>query len=354
MTVVEPKGFSRFAKRHFLSKIELALAPNCKYNTLELVEPLLSTAEARLFTHGGFRRHAEKTNDQTPASSTLLYHLHKHPNPEALLSNLQKLIDVSLELSLRSRYGRRAFDVAIDLTPTPYYGDPNFPMVSTTKPDRGTTYGYVFAVASIIEPGFRPIVAVVFKKPRETCLDIIRRLIVMIEHRGVRIRILLLDRAFYSGDVINLLKRKRIHFLMPARQNARAGRITALSPAGTVIKFRLGTAEHTLIIASYHADEKRPFATNIPVGREDAQVLIQTYRKRWGIETCFRQIHDRRPRTTSRDPTVRAFYFYLSALVFNLWLLLNLRTPYTLGYETPIVAVVELLALLSAPIRDCG
>jgi hypothetical protein len=244
-------------------------------------------------------------------------------------------------------------DVAIDLTPTPYYGDPNFPMVSTTKPERGTAHAYVFAVATIAEPGFRPIVAIVFKHPTETCFDVLRELVGMLEQRHVQVRRLLLDRAFYSANVISFLQRKRICFLMPARQNRRAARLTTLSAAGTIIKFRLGTAEHTLIVASY-GDEKRPFATNIPVNRESAELLVRVYRGRWGIETCFRQVHDRRPRTTSRDPTVRAFYFLVSALIFNVWLLLNLKLSRTPGYETPVIALVEVLAALSEPNLDTG
>ncbi len=51
-----------------------------------------------------------------------------------------------------------------------------------------------------------------------TRLDIIRCLIFLIAQRSVQIRVILLDRAFYSADVIDFLQRKRIRFLMPAKQ----------------------------------------------------------------------------------------------------------------------------------------
>jgi hypothetical protein len=68
-------------------------------------------------------------------------------------------------------HARPIVDVAVDLTPILYYGNPNSPFLSRMKPDRGTSHGYVFAAASIAERGFRPVIALVL-----SCLPIQERI----------------------------------------------------------------------------------------------------------------------------------------------------------------------------------
>jgi hypothetical protein len=67
--------------------IDLALAPNCKYDILGLIDPVLTTAKLRVCTHKGFDQHAEN-DPNTSSSSTLLHHLHNHPDPENFISQL--------------------------------------------------------------------------------------------------------------------------------------------------------------------------------------------------------------------------------------------------------------------------
>jgi len=99
-------------------------------------------------------------------------------------------------------------DVAFDLTPIRYYGNPNSPWVSRVKRERGTNHAFVFAVASVAEPGFRPVIAVVLKRRSENHFDMMMRLLKMVTHRGILINHLLLDRGFYSSRVINHLEKK--------------------------------------------------------------------------------------------------------------------------------------------------
>ena len=47
--------------------------------------------------------------------------------------------------------------------------------------------------------------------------------------------------------------------------------------------------------------------------------LPDEYRKRWGIETGYRQVNEIRPRTTSRDATFRMILFYTALLMYNMW-----------------------------------
>ena len=100
-------------------------------------------------------------------------------------------------------------------------------------------------------------------------------------------------------------------------------------------------------------DKKVGFATNIQaVSARHRQLLADTYRKRWDIETCFRQIHEQLPTTTTLDPKVRYFYFMLLTVVFNLWVVLNIELSKRAGhFWAPIIPVFDLLGALAEPIE---
>ncbi|GHT41944.1 hypothetical protein FACS189443_4370 [Planctomycetales bacterium] len=47
--------------------------------------------------------------------------------------------------------------------------------------------------------------------------------------------------------------------------------------------------------------------------------LFEVYRKRFGIESSYRQSHQARIRTSTREPLLRLFYFALSMLMRSEW-----------------------------------
>jgi putative transposase len=50
-----------------------------------------------------------------------------------------------------------------------------------------------------------------------------------------------------------------------------------------------------------------------------AKNFFEVYRKRFGIESSYRQSHQARIRTCTRKPLLRLFYFALSTLMRNEW-----------------------------------
>ena len=51
-----------------------------------------------------------------------------------------------------------------------------------------------------------------------------------------------------------------------------------------------------------------------------ARWMFETYRKRFGIETSYRQMHECRIRTSTRKPILRLLYFALAMLMRNCWI----------------------------------
>ena len=158
---------------------------------------------------------------------------------------------------------------------------------------------------------------------------------------------LLLDREFYSAGIMDLLEARDITWLMPAVKTDTVKRAIAELERGEreavsthCISSGYTRAEFTLIIrpakdgndaretatgsaegegeSAYHA-----FATNISPGAaaSDPDRFVEIYRRRWGIETAFRCYEQVRPRTTSRNESVRLLLLFFPLLLYNAWIL---------------------------------
>lgn len=88
-------------------------------------------------------------------------------------------------------------------------------------------------------------------------------------------------------------------------------------------------------------DEHVWFVTNLDVDTSTAKAYAAAFRRRWGIETSYRQIGDFLPRTSSPTFSVRLFYFLFAVSLYNLWVLANVllsakRVPKTPQISTRI------------------
>ncbi len=66
------------------------------------------------------------------------------------------------------------------------------------------------------------------------------------------------------------------------------------------------------------------YATNIPVTRDNALEIADSYRSRWGIETGYRVKEEVRGKTCSRNYAIRLLLQLLSVILYNLWQLCNI------------------------------
>jgi cytochrome c biogenesis protein ResB len=73
----------------------------------------------------------------------------------------------------------------------------------------------------------------------------------------------------------------------------------------------------------------------------EAHQLFELYRRRFGIETSYRQLHQVRARTIPRNPALRLLVVGLALLIVNLWVLLR-RTWVQMTRYGKRVRVVEL------------
>jgi len=71
----------------------------------------------------------------------------------------------------------------------------------------------------------------------------------------------------------------------------------------------------------------------LPVNEKNAIGYAELFRRRWGIETAYRVSKDFRAKTTSKNISVRLFYFLFSLCLYNLWILVNLTLCLILNFN---------------------
>jgi putative transposase len=244
------------------------------------------------------------------------------------------------------RRRQRPLRVSIDLTLLPYYGQ--HPLDSReiyrAQAKRGTNSFFAYATAYLVLHGQRFTLAVTPVTRSESLKEVLQELLALVGKAGLRPGLLLLDRGFYSVEVIRYLQRARRPFLMPVVGHGRKAD-HPLGPSGSnVFKLmkRSGWFTHTL-----HDGKKNKATVSICVkrarrqdrhGRKKSETWVYAYwgmaprrvdwvketdRKRFGIETGYRQMNQCRIRTTTKKFNVRFLDVAIGLLLRNLWVWLH-------------------------------
>ena len=77
----------------------------------------------------------------------------------------------------------------------------------------------------------------------------------------------------------------------------------------------------------------RNWKAGTKVERKYTQNVINRYSRRWGIENSYKTIEDFLAWTTSKDFSVRLFYFGFAVLLYDMWLLVDLTVQTSLDIE---------------------
>ena len=348
-------GISRAASWVFTFSLKMALKVfvipskyNCVYSRKDVLRSLTYLSLKSEYAEGGLeilerRLRCHYRYGKVPDADTFLYRLKKMRRSEAL-AMLHQLNGEVVSMAKRKGAFRRKAVTAIDLTFIPYYGKPT-PYVVQGQYKLGTTWFHCYAAIRIVERGRRYVIKSRLVKPLELSEKdkIVEELVTEARRQGVHIRLLLLDKGFYSHEVIETLKARRVKFLIAAPKNSRVKaaildyfrtgkrqvRKFHLKKGGETVNFnltihRLRRTKKGLrnILELYGA-----FATNL--GFKNAvrawQTLPRDYRRRWGIETGFRVEKGFRAKTTSKNETVREIYHQYAIALENLWTLHNMK-----------------------------
>ncbi len=207
------------------------------------------------------------------------------------MCQLDQVVNSSHQLAAKRRLFGKYAAVAIDIHEIPYYGEVNNPLIMGCKHNRGTSYCYKYATIDVVEKNQRFTLKVIPLTPLSKNEDVVKELL---EHamKYVHIKYVLLDRGFFSIEVIKVLESLKLNLMVKYSEKDK----------------------------EYH-----PFATNFEIkDGKDIDCIAELYRKRWGIETGYRVKKDFLAKTTTQRYTIRMFYFTVSVILYNFWLLCNM------------------------------
>ena len=333
-------------------------ASNVHFSGEQLNESLLYLSAEERYAESGLEDLA--CTREAPSADTLLYRL-KRLRSEDVHGMLIQANDRVLEELRKRGFFRRPVVAAIDLTDDPYYGEYNN-RVRRSRRERGTNLFYTYASLHVVDDGRRVTISEIPVHQLDDHALIVERLISAAKARGIRICTLLIDRGFYSVDVMNKLDELGIRYLMPAIKNERIKRAIEDHHNGLIpnmVKFSIRNASEQqasfglMVYPRKEAKETDPiheryivFATNMRYGQAFRLFpeIPDEYGKRWGIETGYRMQNQIKAKTTSTNYTVRLVYQMLSVVVYGVWILANMMLAIVLRIElrSPIIKLTQL------------
>ena len=132
---------------------------------------------------------------------------------------------------------KRTWDVAIDLHYNPFYGDRNTKGIIGGQKKAGSKYHYAYASVILIHRRHRYTVGLVAVAKKLKPHEIVTALLQQMESRGLKLRGVVLDSGFDSGETLLLLQGKGLSYTVPLRKkgkgNNRRNAVFAL-PLGTI------------------------------------------------------------------------------------------------------------------------
>lgn len=253
---------------------------------------------------------------------------------------LEKRLNEALTGHLPRRMRRGAREVAIDFHLVPYYGTPHKSRneLYYGKPRQGTKHFHAYASACIVECGLRYTVALTWVRRHESMVKVIERLLAQIDKSGLKIRCLLLDRAFFNVPVAELLQQKRLPFLMPVMFRGRRPKRPAKTGLHWIKRQSAGWYKHVLkngkkqvpisVCVGYRRNRNRKDRKQVKrkllfgawrISGSPTEIR-ERYRKRFGIETSYRQLRQARIYTCVKDPHLRLLFVAVALILRNLWI----------------------------------
>lgn len=255
---------------------------------------------------------------------------------------LEKRLHGALTTTWSRRWQRRRWQVAIDWHLMPYYGQAQRSRneLYRSKQRQGTSRFHAYATACIVQYGCRYTVALTWIRAHESIVTVLRRLLARLRALPVKIKRVLLDRAFFTAAVLAFLRQEQLPFLMPVvfrAPAAKKNKTRAKKGLRWIGRQKAGWYRHTF----WHNPRPVPFSVCVAYrtyyhrktkNRRHQKLLFaawrvhgtpteirERYRKRFAIETSFRQMRQARISTCTRNPHLRLVFVAVALLLRNLW-----------------------------------
>lgn len=245
----------------------------------------------------------------------------------------KNFLDVYQEIikSYVRRLNLRSGILAFDITAEPFYGKSSGLYFIGCEAKNGYKQEFEFLVISLINEKKEekiPLACI----PVHLGFNTAKAIKNLLEYTNklFRIRFVLLDRGFYSADVINALDGFRYIMLIPKLNKKINYYSDVLDYAHYYHRIKPNAGEEAVTRIVLVRDKSNEFtwsfATNMIF--DDYYNYVILYKKRWRIETSFRVEDEAKIKSKSIFPVIRYFYFLFSLLLHSIWLVFRKEIPF--------------------------
>ncbi|MBI2672071.1 transposase [Candidatus Woesearchaeota archaeon] len=254
---------------------------------------------------------------------------------ESIINSFTKLISKLVKHTKLTKV-----KLAIDITDEDFYGKTSNLWIHGWTGEKGVRGKFKYIVLSRVDEFKIPIMALPFyvgmniSKAINFLLELARRLFRSIS-------VVLFDRGFYSGKIIQLLENLRVNYLMFIPKNKAINRYLeemrgfSSREAEHEIKWNANKTMNKIktklvLIKNFIGKNNKIydwcFATNLSFAFANEYIFL--YKKRWQIETNFRVEDEAKIKSKSANYMVRYFYFMFSLLLHALWLIFGKKIQF--------------------------
>jgi len=232
----------------------------------------------------------------------------------------------------------RPIKAAIDETFDPYYGETtavNEGYVVGGPIKKSTTDFYGYITLYLMLKDWKVTLSVLPIKKNVSKLEYIERMLGILKELGFEIEVLLMDRGFFDKTIFKHLMGNGIPHICPVRDHGKKLK--------SLLAVKRSRYEPYTI-----SKQKDPLPVNIAIwasnlngtgghrGRRiygyvvygvdwSPKKVARVYRTRFGIESSYRMRNIVRIKTCTKSPVIRYYFFLVSMLLKNVWVVLRYR-----------------------------
>jgi hypothetical protein len=229
---------------------------------------------------------------------------------------------------------RRGCEMALDLHDEPFYG--KTPELRTYacrgEAKEGTTYFYRVATLYVMWRAVRVTLAMTYVLPEDSNLSVVQRLLQRMQQLDFRPRVVYMDKEFCEGPILRYLTDAHLPAILACTLRGSSGGTRALCRGRkgycTDYTFTDGTRVRLAMLPARVPDKTGrrhvKWLAFVVIHLDwAAKKVASRYRRRFGIESTYRQLNPLRARTASRNPALRFFLLGLGFLLLNIWVWLR-------------------------------
>lgn len=344
------------------SSISFIIGKNACYNAIDIMKIVVYASIRKLSIEGSSEELITLSKGKYCSPDVVQRRIHQKSVIEIVEAFNQTTRQIcSILRKMRLLFGR--VTVAIDFTDKPYYGDGNDPGVIKTRHLPGTNYCFRYITLSVVIGDAKITLNALPVNPLSDKTKLVDRLLTEAKRMHIRINLVLLDRSFFTQEIVKIMDKHRLRFLFPVIKNKLVKKMIAEAHKSKNYvhryKFTKGkkpTASFTIFFILDPDSHERQiwkryhvYGTNLPVDNTNRHIFAEIYRKRWNIETSFRvEKQEFLAQTSSKSYRFRLFLFLVAIILYNLWIVARIEFSETFYVRRWKISIFQMIYTLSS------